>query len=189
MNRRTARDTWTAKLLLVACFFAPVAPALPAEPEPEALTSDFEGKVFGTDGQAAAGVKVMTYHLATGGLFSATTDADSKFTLLELPLGYYDMAARSADGLYVADQVMQVSATGKNFVALQLKTLGGSAQADIRAFAGANEAPVGLAVVMERDGRAFWASPKGISILAAGGALVLLAFPRDSDPPASPSFP
>ena len=189
MNRHTAQDTWTATLLLVACFFVPIGPTLADEPEPDLASSNLDGKVIGLDGQPAAGVEIMIYHLATAGLFSATTGVDGKFTLLELPLGYYDLAARSADGLYVADQVAQVSSTETNPVALQLTTVGPSARADLRAFAGANEAPIGLAVMMDQTRRAFWGSPTGISILAGGGALVLIALLNDSDHPASPFAP
>ena len=192
MNRRTAKDTWTASLLLTACFFAPIAPVAADEPEPVVLTSDFGGKVYGTDGQPAAGFEILTYHLATAELFTASTDVKGEFTLEDLPYGYFDMAVRSSDGLYVADQVARVSVTGRNFVELRLQLLGSSAQADLRAFAGANEAPMGLALLTDQRmaGPSFWTSPKGISTLAGGGVAVLVLLSGGgSDPPASPFGP
>ncbi len=191
MKRRTAQDTWTARLILLACFLVPVAPVQANKLEPTVPTSEFSGKLLGTDGQPASGVEFMTYHLATGELFSATTAGKGTFTLLDLPYGYYDMAVRSGDGLYVADQVANVSAIGKNVVQLRLQTLSPSARADLRAFPGADIAPIGIAVLIDqRFGESFWRSPKGISLFAGGGALVLLLIGGDSgEPGASPFAP
>ncbi|NIM64126.1 MAG: hypothetical protein GTO30_21490, partial [Acidobacteria bacterium] len=60
------------------------------------------GKVFGTDGRTAKNVDVLAYHLATEEVFSATTNAKGQFVITGLPYGYFDMAVRSADGLYVS---------------------------------------------------------------------------------------
>jgi len=191
MKRLSVQDSWTTRLVMVAVFFLPLPATVADEPEPMALTSDFAGKVFGTDGRPAAGVEILTYHLATAALFAATTGDDGKFALAGLPLGYFDMAAKSADGLYVADQVAQVSMTG-NFVELRLQELGVSARANLRAFTGANEAPVGIALLVDRrmKGPTFWRNPKGISTLAGGGALILVLLTGGgSDPPASPFMP
>ncbi|NIM64125.1 MAG: hypothetical protein GTO30_21485, partial [Acidobacteria bacterium] len=56
---------------------------------------------------------------------------------------------------------------------------------------GSDETPVGLARVLDQRmvGESFWRSPKGISILAGGGALAILAFTGGSEPTASPVFP
>jgi len=175
-----------------ACLLAPTAPTRADEPKPAVPNSEIRGKVLGMDGKPAAGVEVLAYHLATEETFSATTNGKGEFLMTELPYGYFDMAARSADGLYVADQVANVSPTGKNIVEFRLQLFSASTQADRRAFPGADEAPIGLARVMDQRmvGESFWRGPKGISILAGGGALVLLAFTGSgSEPAASPVFP
>ena len=193
MNRRTAQYTWAAKLVLAACFFAPMAPAMADEPEPAVPSSEFRGKVLGTDGQPAAGVEILTYHLATAELFITTTDGSSAFTLIALPYGYFDLAVRCSDGLYVADEVVNVSSSGDNVVEYRLQAFGKSNQADYRTFPGANEVAVGLVRVInqKKDGGSFWRSPKGISIASGGGALLLLTLGGGSseEPPASPFTP
>ena len=179
-------------MLLVALLLAPMAPARADEPKPAVPNSEIRGKVLGTDGRPAAGAEVLAYHLATEEIFPATTDGKGKFTLTDLPYGYFDMAVRSADGLYVADQVANVSPTGKNIVEFRLQTFSASTQADRRAFPGAEEVPVGLARVIDQRmvGESFWRSAKGISILAGGGALALLAFTGGGgEPTASPFIP
>ena len=190
MNRRTAQDTWTARLLLAACFFASIAPAPAAELESAGPSSEFSGKLLGTDGRAAGGAEILAYHLATAELISATTDAKGKFTILDVPYGYYDMAVRSGDELYVADQVANVSATGKTVVELHLQPFTKATRADLRSFPGAEIAPVGLAHVIDPQmGPSFWRSPWGISTLAGGGAIALILLNGGSDPPASPFIP
>ena len=189
MNRRTAQYSRTARLVLAACFFAPMAVALADEPVPVVPSSQFRGKVLGTDGLPAAGIEILTYHLATAELFTGMTDGKGAFTLVALPFGYFDLAARSADGLYVADQVANVSATGKNVVKLRLQAFSPSIRADRRAFPGADEIPVGLARVIDQQRvESFWRRPKGISIFASGGALALLVFGGGSSEPAASPF-
>ena len=154
--------------------------------------ADFGGRAFDTDGQPGTEIEILIYHLATAELFTAKSDGKGVFTLVDMPSGYYDMAARSADGLYVADQVAQVSVSGKNFVEIRLQTLSATERADLRAFAGANEAPMGLALLTDQRmaGPSFWTSPKGISTLAGGGVAVLVLLSGGgSDPPASPFGP
>ena len=154
--------------------------------------SEIRGKVLGTDGKPADDAEVLAYHLATEQTFTATTDGKGQFTLTELPYGYFDMAIRTPAGLYVADQVANVSPTGKNMVEFRLLTFSATTQADRRAFPGATDSPTGLARVLDQRmvGESFWRSAKGISILAGGGALALLAFTGGgSDPAASPFIP
>jgi len=190
MNWRTAQYRWATKLLLAACIFAPTVPVR-AEPLAAMASSDFSGKVLGADGLPAVGVEVLTYHLATAELFSTTTDGKGAFTLAALPYGYFDLAARAADGLYAADQVANVSAAGKNVVKLQLQPFNDSTQPDRQAFPGADEIPVGLAHVIDQNAKeTFWRGPKGISIITSGGTLALLVFGLgSSEPSASPFSP
>ena len=183
------RHIYTASLLLMAFFLAPMAAVLADEPKPAVPNSEIRGKVLGIDGQPAAGAEILAYHLATEEIFSTTTDGNGTFKLIDLPYGYFDMAVRS-DGLYVADQVANVSSTGKNVIVFRLQLFTASTQADRRAFPGADEVPVGLARVINQRmvGESFWGSARGISIFAGGGALVLLAFTGGSRP-ASPFMP
>ena len=179
-------------MLLVACFLSLTAPTLAKDPEPAVPNSEIRGKVLGTDGKPASGVEILAYHLATEETFTATTNAKGEFKIIDLPYGYFDMAARSSAGLFVSDQVANVSPTGKNIVDFKLSTFSASTQADRRAFPGAEEAPVGLARVSDQRfvGESFWGSAKGISILAGGGALALLALAGGgSEPTASPFIP
>jgi len=181
-----------ATLLLIACLLAPAAPVLADEPDPAVPNSEIRGKVLGTEGRRAEGVEVWAYHLATEETFTAPTNGKGEFIMRELPYGYFDMAVQSADGLYVSDQVANVSPTGKNVVEFRLQTFSASIQADRRSFPGADEAPIGLARVIDQRmvGESFWRGPKGIVILAGGGALVLLAFTGGgSETTASPSMP
>lgn len=192
LNRRTKLKAHTARFLLLAFMVLPSAPAMADEPKPAVPNSQIRGKVLGADGRPAGGVEVLAYHLATEETFTATTNGKGEFTLPELPYGYFDMAVRTGEGLYVADQVANVSPTGKNMVEFRLQTFSASTQADRRAFPGADATPVGLARVLDQRmvGESFWRSPKGISILSGGGALVLLAFTGGgSEPSASPFIP
>ena len=191
MNKRTAQHAWTARLVLVACFFAPMASVVADEPKPAVPNSEIRGSVLGTDGQPAAGVEILAYHLATEELFTTTTDRKGKFTLADLPYGYFDLAARTADGLYVADQVANVSPTGKNVVAFRLQAFSPSTQADRRAFPASAETPIGLARVIDQRmaGDSFWRSAKGISIAGGAGAVILFALAGGSSTTPSPSIP
>nr|NIM00411.1 hypothetical protein [Acidobacteriota bacterium]NIM63213.1 hypothetical protein [Acidobacteriota bacterium]NIO58868.1 hypothetical protein [Acidobacteriota bacterium]NIQ29920.1 hypothetical protein [Acidobacteriota bacterium]NIQ84652.1 hypothetical protein [Acidobacteriota bacterium] len=69
-------------------------------------TAEFGGSVAAADGQPAGGVEVFVYHLATGELLSATTGQDGLYEFVALPYGYYDLAVRAADGIYVGQEVV-----------------------------------------------------------------------------------
>ena len=166
-----------------------MAPALAGEPKPAVPNSEIRGKVLDTDGKPAAMIEILAYHLATEELFTTTTDRKGGFKLPNLPYGYFDLAARSVDGLYVADQVVNVSPDGKNVVEFRLQTFSASTQADRRSFPGADEIPVGIARVIDQQRvESFWRRPKGISIFAGGGALALLVFGGGSSEPAASPF-
>lgn len=175
-------------LLAVSFFVFGVTAA--EEPEPTAATTDVGGKVLAADRRPAVAVEVLTYHLATAELFTAKTDGTGEYTFSALPHGYYDLAIRATDGLYIADQVAHVSAEDNPYLELRLGTP--SPLADLRLFAGANEAPIGKAIVIDprSEGPSFWRSPKGIGTVAGGGALLLgLLGGGGSDAPASPFMP
>jgi hypothetical protein len=179
--------------LAIATFVFVCVPIRADEPKPAVPNSEIRGKVKGTDGKSAEGAEVMAYHLATEETFTETTNGKGEFVMRGLPYGYFDMAIRSADGLYVSNQVANVSPTGKNVVEFRLQTFSASTETHRRSFPGADEAPVGLAAVVDQRmvGESFWRGPKGIAILAGGGALVLLAFTGggSSESVASPFIP
>ena len=191
MKRRTAQHSWIARLLLVGFFLAPMAPVLADEPKPAVPNSEIRGKVLGTDGRPAAKAVILAFHLATEEVFTVTADRKGEFTLSDLPYGYFDLAVRSADGLYVADQVANVSPTGKNVIVFRLQAFSASTQAARRNYPGADETPVGLARVTDQRmvGESFWRSAKGISIIAGSAALVLLTIAGGSESAASPFVP
>ncbi len=191
MNRRTAQRSWTARLLVVACFLAPMSSVVAGAPKLAAPNSEIRGKVLGADGRPAAGIEILAYHLATEELFATTTDGKGRFTLADLPYGYFDLAVRSGDGLYVSDQVANVSPTGKNAIVFRLQPFHSSTRADRRAFPAADEIPVGLARVIDQRmvGDSFWRSAKGISIVAGGAAVILLVLAGGSGSTPSRSLP
>ena len=192
MKRRISRDIWSTGLLLVTGFVALSVPLAAQSASPGAPAPDLAGKIFGPDGRPAAGVEILSYHLATAELFTATSDDQGSFTLPSPPFGYFDLASRSSDGLYVADHVAHVSAQGKNFVELRLQPLDPAERSDLRTFAGAEEAPVGLALVTDPELTApsFWRTPGGYSTIAGGGAMALaLLTGGGTDRPASPFLP
>ena len=178
-------------MLVVVCFLGWSPVFAKGEPEPAVPNSEIRGSVVGPDGKPMENVQVLAYHLATEEVFTATTTRKGDFVMLALPFGYFDLAARSADGLYVADQVANVSPAGKNVVEFRLQDFSGSTQADRRAFPGSDEVPVGVARVQDQRqvGENFWRGPKGVSIIAGSGALVLLAIAGGSESSASQIFP
>jgi hypothetical protein len=186
---------WTAAFAVGLCLLAStgISEAIsPKEPIPAVPNSEVRGKVVSADGKAVSGVEVLGYHLATEEIYRATTDGKGHFSMTELPYGYYDLAVLGSDGLFVSDQVANVSPTGKNVVEFRLQPFGETTQSDRRAFPGNDQTPIGIARVEDQRmvGESFWSSPKGISILSGGGALILLAIAgSSSESNASPFIP
>ena len=123
------------------------------------------------------------------------TNAKGQYQLVDLPYGYFDIAVETDEGLYLANQVINVSPSGKTVLTLALGKYTASDAADARTFPGSDAVPVGVARVEEKaGGAAFWKSGAGIGILAGGGALLLLLIASggsssDDAPPASASLP
>jgi hypothetical protein len=171
-------------LLLVAPM---TSPGLAEEAEQQAAAaapnSRLEGKITGTSGRPAGGVSVLVYHLATEQVFNTTTDARGGFRLTELPYGYFDVAVRSSDGLFVADQVANVAPDGKTVLRLTLVLTPEDDADRLRPFPGDDEPAIGVATMTKKSSSgAFWSSPKGIGIIAGlGGVALIVAASGGSD--------
>ena len=190
---RLRRPSAIVTFVALAGLLLPLTPAQQGQ-EP-ATTADgrsqLTGRVVRADGTAMGGATVVAYHLASERVFeSAPTDAKGRYSLTGLPYGYFDVAVRTGDGLFVADVVVNVPPSGKSVVALQLG-LGRAGQTEPRPFPGTDETPVGVASIARKAGGGqFWRSPKGIGILAGvGGAALLAIASGDDDSVASPSNP
>ena len=163
------------------------------EPTGTAGTARLLGGVTDASGKAAPGCTVMAYHLSSAQTFSsAPTDARGHFELTGLPYGYFDVAVKSPDGLFVASEVVNVPPGGKVSVTMTLVP-GTAGSAEPRGFAGLDERAVGVAEIGKRQsGGAFLKSPTGLAILGGVGGAALLALALsggDDEEPASPSNP
>jgi len=153
--------------------------------EPETGTSRLRGRVFAADGkQPLAGATVLAYHLSTEQVFrSEPTSHNGQFEIDGLPLGYYDLAVETADGLFAGSDVINLPPAGKaevNLIATPFDVAGATA-GEPRPFPGATSASEGVVRVERRmTQREFWRSPKGVAILAGAGAVALVAIATSS---------
>lgn len=142
------------------------------------------------DGSSVAGATIIAYHLSSERVYESTpVDGSGNFSIDNLPYGYYDVAVQSANGLFVADQVVNLPPSGKASLNMTLSR-GGTDESAPRGFPGADEAPIGVAMIETKDKGAFWKSPGGIAIIAGAGAVLLAAIAlsggSDDEQPASP---
>lgn len=140
-----------------------------------------------------AGATIIAYHLSSERVYrSEVTDSSGNFSIADLPYGYYDIAVQSSTGLFVADQVINLPPSGKASLNMTLSP-GGTDESAPRGFPGAEEAPIGVAMVNKKEKMAFWKSPGGIAIIAGAGAILLAAVALsggdDDEQPASPTVP
>ena len=154
--------------------------------------AQLRGRVSAIDGASVAGATIIAYHLPSERVFrSEVTDSSGSFSILDLPYGYYDLAVQTPTGLFVADQVVNLPPSGKASVNMTLSP-GGTDRSAPRGFPGADEAPVGVAMVDTKEKGSFWKSPGGMAIIAGAGAVLLAAIALSGDEdeqPASPSEP
>lgn len=165
-----------------------------AQDSPGQATSTLSGRILAADDTPVIGAKVLAYHLSSERVFtSELTSSRGEYSIEGLPYGYFDIAVETADGLFVANQVVNVAPSSQSVLTLSLHSFAaGAAGADEgRAFPGTDQEPVGVARVTEKLSRKdFWRSPKGVGILAGGGgALLLLLAGGGSSSSASPSTP
>lgn len=183
-------------ICLLACLWPVVAPAQQlAKDDGEVQgNSEFRGKIEGADGKAVEGARVLVYHLSTEELFtSEPTGGNGDFKLTELPYGYFDVAVETPEGVFVADQVINLPPSGKATASLKLTPFQDAGSRPPREFSGSDAQSVGWARVDEKlRGKAFWKSTAGIAIIAGVGAAALLALAatgNNDESPASPTAP
>jgi len=84
-----------------------------------AADSGIVGKIS-IGGAAQESGTVLAYHLATGDVFRAELGPKGEFSFPGLESGYYDIAVETADGLYVANQVVNAPPGGTASVKYEL---------------------------------------------------------------------
>jgi hypothetical protein len=141
--------------------------------------SELSGRILSLAGAEVAGASLLAYHLSTEELFTSDpTGGGGEYNLTGLPYGYFDLAIQTADGIFVADQVVNIAPSAKSVLTLTLVPFSASDPGSVddrRAFPGTEDEPIGVARVEEKmRGAEFWRSKKGVAILAGGGAAALL---------------
>jgi hypothetical protein len=179
MNAIRSKKLALLTLVAVCCGLLPVGTTSAAEETETGGTSELTGTVTGPDEKPLVGVSVLAYHLSSEAVFtSEPTAANGNYRIVALPYGYYDMAVQTPDGLFVANQVVNVPPKGNTVASFALSGIDLAADPNAsppRSFPGIDADPTGVASVNEKlAGREFWRSKKGVAIIAGGGAAALL---------------
>jgi hypothetical protein len=146
------------------------------------------GSIHGPDQVGRTGAQILAYHLSSQQLFtSAPADAKGHYELTGLPRGYFDIAVRTSEGLYVAGQVIELAFEGKAVLFLSLTAAESAASMRVRRFAGSEEPVAGVAELQRKNPTL--RGKTRAALLAGGGALALLALGGGTDSSASPSSP
>jgi len=184
------RTTLVPVCLAASLALAQFAPAVAAAEE---AGSNLSGRILDAAGQPVSGARVLAYHLSSEEVFdSGATDTKGAYAIAGLPYGYFDVAVETPQGLFVADQVVNLPPSGKVTLTLNLYPYTEARASDGRSFPGTEREPVGEARVEDKGKPGqFWKSPKGYATMAAGGAalLLLIASGGDDGGSASPSSP
>ena len=145
-------------------------------------TGRLEGRVLDSQsGKGTPGASVFAYHLDTGMVFSAPpTDHRGRYRLEGLPLGWLDLYVETPDGLFAANQVVNMPPRGAVDISLALTKFedkpaswGVGRRRDIP---GVPAPAVGEARLDETArGKSFWRTPAGIAVAAGGAAVVIAA--------------
>lgn len=174
-----------AATVLLACVTG--FPALMAEDSGMVGNSRILGKITQPDGKTAVpDATVVAYHLSSKQFFSsAPSDAKGGYTIADLPAGYYDLAVRTPQGLFVGSSIVNVAPARKSIANFSVVPFGTEAQRGAeqdRTFPGSEGTPSGAAKIDEQlTRREFWRSAKGVAILAGGGTAILLAIVTSDD--------
>jgi hypothetical protein len=154
-------------------------------------TGRIAGKVEASDRKTAIpGAVVRALHLESGQTFGSTpADSRGRFSLVDLPHGYYDLWIETSDGAFPSSEAVILPPAGKVSVDFFIEAYedgrdAARAGGDRRLVPGTQQPGVGAAEVRERvGGRDFWKSPAGIAILGGGIAAVILALAASSSEP------
>jgi len=165
-----------ASVLIVALFLPFLPGSIAADGQ---RSASLGGRVLSPDGKLPAdGAVLKAVHIISQRVYtSPPSDPTGRFTLTELPAGYYDVGIEFAGQLFVAGSILNLSDGGKINLDFVLQPYGENSsewwQGQKR------EIPVlgqeqGLAKVLERSratggGKSFWKKPGGIAIIAVGG--------------------
>ena len=170
-------------LVIFVILFAALSQVAIAEADDS--SSQLVGAVFGNQGEGPAkGARVLAFHLPTERVYtSEPIDERGGFRLTELPHGYFDLAVETADGLFVAGQVVKLPPNTMAVLSMMLDRAPGGAATESLAFAGTTITPAGIVEIRHHPkvtGRSFWSRPAGIAAMSGGGLLTLLALSGDS---------
>lgn len=192
-DMNSPRHRYVISSLLTAVLLFPLG-ALPRtqaqEGEIPPGEAQLRGSISTADGSSIVGATIIAYHLSSERVFRSTpVDGSGNFSIADLPYGYYDVAVQTANGLFVADQVVNLPPSGKASMNMTL-TRGGTDASAPRGFPGADEAPIGVARIDQKEKGAFWKSPGGIATIVGVGVVLLAAIALsggdDDEQPASP---
>ena len=182
----TTRAPRIACALVVALLLGAAPVPLTAAEGEIATTSSIVGKLL-LGKRPIEGATVLAYHLATGTTYRSTPSTRSgKFELTGLEHGYYDIAIETADGLFVANQVVNVPPGGEAVARLELIPSAEAAESP-REFPGAAEGTAGVAQMVDKP---FAKRPVGIVLISfatVGAALAIGGGSSGGNP--SPSMP
>ena len=178
-------------LVVALCAHGPVA-VVAQEPPSATGEARILGRIASSDGKPVRGATVLAYHLSSARTFSAESDERGRFEITGLPYGYFDVAVQAPEGLFVADQVLNVPPKGKAALNMTLVP-GGVGGPEPRGFVGLDQPAAGIAEVDTKQSTGqFFRSKTGIAVLAGVGGAVLLALALsggDDEVPVSPVNP
>jgi len=183
-----ARIPFSTFLAVALAMILAAPPRLLAQEAADDRTSRVLGKISDRDGKkAVAGATVHLLHLPSRQVFEAgPTGGGGRFELPQMPYGNYDLLVSTADGSFIADQIVTVEPAAKTELVVRLDPHTASAtptEADLRAFPGPEQSRLGVARIERKlTGSAFWRGPVGVGILVGAGGLVLLGIAAGSDP-------
>jgi len=156
------------------------------------------GRITSQDGKTSVvGATVRAYHLDAERIYtSGRSNSKGKYQITGVPHGYVDLAVETSEGIFVANQAVNVPPAGDINISFTLSPFRGRPQTwwdgrEPPKIPGTDETPAGIAEVQEKSGRGgFWKSPAGIAVIAGGSGLSILAIAGGgSDAQASPSSP
>lgn len=175
----------SASALLLASVWLRMHAAEPAPAEPPAPlagTGRLEGRVLESDGKTPVPNAVVRACYLEGErvLASAPSGPRGQYRLESLPPGYADLVVETSEGVFVANQVLQLRPDARVLVDFVLakfseRPVSWNDQKKRATPCGA-ASPVGAAEVGSKGAGGFVRSPKGIALIAGlGGAALLLA--------------